>query len=110
MEKFKDIKDAASVSAFPGHSRITLTGNKELMMCMFNMKAGTRVELHQHLSAQIGYVLDGQMEFFDESGNVHAGGTGFSYAFDPNEKHGCVAITDCTFVECFSPSRGEYDN
>ena len=110
MEKFNNLEKVKSVSAFRGHYRRTLTGDKSVMMCMFNMEAGTRVELHSHPAAQIGYVLKGEMEFFDKDGNHKVGGPGFSYCFDPDEVHGCAAITDCEFMECFTPSRPEYDN
>lgn len=110
MEKFRNIEDVEAVSAFPGHFRRTLTGNSQVMMCLFNMKAGTRVELHNHPAAQIGYILEGEMEFFDGKGNTMKGGQGFSYVFDSDEMHGCAAVTDCEFIECFSPARPEYDN
>lgn len=110
MEKFKNLCDAKNVSAFPGHFRRTLTGDDSVMMCVFNMEAGTKVELHNHPSAQIGYIMNGTMNFFDENGNSHVGGPGFSYCFDPYEMHGCTAITDCEFLECFTPARPEYDN
>lgn len=110
MYKFRFVDDVKAVSAFEGHFRKTLTGNENVMMCMFNMKAGTKVALHNHPAVQIGYVLDGEIDFFDDKGNVNRGGAGFSYVFDSNENHGCVAVTDCSFLECFAPFRQEYDN
>lgn len=110
MEKFRKLEDVNRVSAFAGHFRRTLVGNADLMMCAFEMKKGTKVELHSHPAAQIGMVLEGRMEFFDKDGNKHTGGPGFSYVFDSEEIHGCLALEDSFFVECFSPSRAEYDN
>lgn len=54
MYKFRFVDDVKAVSAFEGHFRKTLTGNENVMMCMFNMKAGTKVELHNHPAVQIG--------------------------------------------------------
>lgn len=110
MKKFSNLEQVKPVSAFAGHERRTLTGNDDVMMCVFNMKAGTKVELHNHRAVQIGIILKGLMEFFDQDGNVHTGGPGFSYCFDAFEPHGCTALSDCEFIECFTPSRPEYDN
>ena len=110
MKKFRNIGDTETISAFPGHYRRTLTANNEIMFCVFNMDKGTRVELHNHAAAQIGYIIRGEMEFFDKDGNTVLGGPGFSYVFDPYEIHGCAAVTDCEFVEAFTPSRPAYDN
>lgn len=110
MKKFVDLKDVAAVSAFPGHFRRTVAANDDMMMCVFEMKAGTQVELHSHPAAQVGIILEGEIAFFSADGSGFTGGPGASYIFDSNELHGCAARTDCKFVECFAPARAEYDN
>ena len=110
MKKINNLSGVKPFSYQPGHYRRTLTADEQIMMCMYNMDKGTVVDLHSHEAAQIGYILNGEINFFDDKGNSVIGGPGFSYCFDPNEVHGCSAVTECEFLECFSPCRPEYDN
>ncbi len=39
-------------------TRRTLAYNEEMMLCHFTLQKGLKLELHQHVAVQIGYVLN----------------------------------------------------
>ena len=107
-KRFASLADIIPVEGIPNHFRSTLTYNDDVMLCHFSVKKGVTVELHNHEAAQIGYILSGKINFFNEKGVMFTGKSGDSYAFKSKELHGCTALEDCTFIECFTPARNEY--
>ncbi len=101
-------QNVSPVEKPPGIFRRTLTWNKELMLCHFEMKKGSKIPLHDHRASQNGYVVSGKVNFITEKGNFTAG-PGDAYIFGPNEKHGAEVLEDAIVVETFSPSRPEYE-
>jgi transaldolase len=108
QRNFCRVGDNPSVKIRPGVFRSTLVYNSENMLCHFHEEAGSRVELHNHLALQYGYVLSGKIKFFDSEGNERILGPGDGYLFNSNEPHGSVAIEDTDLIECFNPARTEY--
>jgi quercetin dioxygenase-like cupin family protein len=96
-----------SVEILHGIYRKTLTYNKNMMLCYFNLNKGSQIPLHSHKEHQIGYVLKGKLKFFTENGEFIAK-EGDSYVFDSNEKHGAVILEDTDVIDVFSPAREDY--
>ena len=96
-----------SVEILHGIYRQTLTYNKNMMLCYFNLIKGSRIPLHSHKEHQIGYVLKGKLKFITENGEFIAK-EGDSYVFDSNEKHGAVIFEDTDVIDVFSPAREDY--
>ena len=95
------------IEALDGITRKTLTYNKDVLMALFEMKAGSSIPLHNHIHSQIGYVVKGKVKFITENSSfiVKAGD---SYVFNGDEKHGAEIIRDSEVIEVFSPCRDEY--
>ncbi len=96
-----------SVEILHGIYRKTLTYNKNMMLCYFNLIKGSQIPLHSHKEHQIGYVLKGKLKFFTENGEFIAE-EGDSYVFESNEKHGAKILEDSEVIDVFSPSREDY--
>jgi quercetin dioxygenase-like cupin family protein len=89
--------------------RRTLAYNSDLMLCHFTLIPGLKLELHQHVAVQIGYVLKGKVKFIKADGTSFIAVAGTSYVFDANEIHGIDEVYEPTeFIECFTPMRPEY--
>jgi quercetin dioxygenase-like cupin family protein len=96
------------ISRAKGIDRITLTYDKDNMMCYFYLDKGSTLELHTHPESQIGIVIKGHIHFFKEDGEVLDLRAGDSYYFAANEAHGSRILEDTELIECFSPSRDDY--
>ncbi len=95
------------IEALPGIRRQTLAFNSSTTLCHFTMQKGTSIPLHNHKECQIGYVIQGKARFFTELESFEVT-SGFSYVFDPNEKHGAEFLEPTEIIEVFSPCRDEY--
>lgn len=103
--------DQPSVEVFPGVSRATMSYNEETMLCVMTFDAGATVPMHNHVAAQNGLVLDGEIEFRtvrngEELRFLLRSGDG--YLFPSNQPHGARALARTRVVECFTPMRPEY--
>ncbi|MHA1699144.1 MAG: cupin domain-containing protein [Promethearchaeota archaeon] len=97
------------VKMAPGIFRRTLVYNDDAMLCFFDMKASSVIELHSHPAAQLGYVISGKVEFWYESkDNKRVVVQGDSYIIPGGVMHGAMMLEDTQIIECFSPSRPEY--
>jgi quercetin dioxygenase-like cupin family protein len=96
-----------SIEILHGIYRKTLTYNKNVMLCYFNLIKGSQIPLHSHKEHQIGYVLNGKLKFITENGEFIAK-EGDSYVFDSNEKHGAIILEDTDVIDVFSPAREDY--
>jgi len=96
-----------SVEILHGIYRKTLSYNKNMMLCHFNLNKGSQIPLHSHKEHQIGYVLKGKLKFITENGEFMAK-EGDSYVFDSNEKHGAIILEDTDAIDVFSPAREDY--
>ena len=60
---------------------------------------------HAHDEEQMGYVITGSIEFFDETRTERLG-PGDTYHAPPGAIHGARALADgCTLIDVFSPPR-----
>lgn len=93
-----------------GILRRTLVYNKDAMLCVFDMKKGATIDLHSHPAAQLGYVISGKAEFWWESkDNKNVVVPGDTYMIPGTVVHGATMLEDTTIIECFTPSRPEYE-
>jgi quercetin dioxygenase-like cupin family protein len=110
--KIKQKEMVSPVEAVKGIFRRTMCYNKDAMICQFEMKKGSIIELHSHPAAQIGYVIKGKMEFWYESKErkTFTVMSGDSYLIPGTVLHGVKVIEDSDVIEVFSPARKEYEN
>lgn len=92
----------------PGIDRVTLTYDKETMMCYFYLEKGSKLPLHTHIQSQSGIVLKGRIDFLKADGEILELRAGDAYYFSSMEPHGSVILEDTELLECFSPSRDDY--
>lgn len=97
-----------AVEALPGVFRKTMTVTASMMLCEITLKAGSGVDLHQHMHEQIGYVVRGQIRMIiGEEERVLSPGD--SYSIPGGVPHGGWPVDgDCTVVDIFSPHREDY--
>lgn len=93
--------------ALEGVYRRTLIYNDNMMLCLFILKKGAEIPLHNHKETQIGYIISGKLKFFTED-NEFIAKEGDSYVFNPNEKHGASILEDTEVIDVFNPSRDDY--
>jgi quercetin dioxygenase-like cupin family protein len=111
--KVTRLPDRKHVEMRPGLVKTNLSYNGELMLCHFTMKRGAKIELHNHVAVQNGFVISGRLRYeiagpdrkVLESGFVEAGS---GYLWESMEYHSFEAVEDSEFIECFAPMRPEY--
>lgn len=101
-------REEPTIEFRPGVHRQTLAYDSDSMLCRFRMPAGARIDLHDHVAVQNGFVISGLLRFFLEDGSEFVVGPGDSYVFSSREKHGSEALQDVDFLEFFTPLRREY--
>jgi quercetin dioxygenase-like cupin family protein len=93
----------------PGIFRRTMVYNDDAMLCHFDMKKGSKIPLHDHPAAQLGYMISGKAEFYYETeDNKTIVTPGMSYMIPGGVPHGAKMLEDSLIIECFTPSRPEY--
>jgi len=90
-----------------GIFRSTLAYSKNAMLCHFKLLKNSKIPLHDHPNIQIGYVINGKIQFITENSEFTAS-IGDSYVFKANEKHGADVKEDSQIIEVFTPYREEY--
>ena len=95
------------IKALEGIYRRTLIYNDDMMLCLFILKKGAEVPLHNHKETQMGYIISGKLKFITED-NEFIAKEGDSYIFNPNEKHGAYILEDAEVIDVFNPSRDDY--
>ena len=108
IRKLSTKSESTTVENPPGIFRTAITYDKDTMLCHFTMTKGAEIPLHNHLAAQIGYVVSGKVKFKKESGEEFIASTGTSYVFSSNEKHGANVLETAEVIEVFAPMRPEY--
>lgn len=104
-----ELENVKAVEMRPGITRRTLVYNKEMMFCHFMVEQGVKLELHQHVAVQSGYVIKGKLKFIKADGTSFIAKAGTSYLFDSKEVHGIDEVYEPSeVIECFTPMRPEY--
>ena len=98
---------ALAKELLPGIKKTNLVLTPNLMMVMFEIKAGAEMPLHKHKHEQVGYILAGSFNF-TIGGITKELSSGDSYSVKSNILHGATAIKDGKLVDVFYPHREDY--
>ena len=95
------------VEMLPGVFRRTMTDGDKMMLCEVRMDAAAVVPMHTHPHEQTGYLASGRcrMQIADEVRELNAGDC---WMIPGGVPHEATALTECVFVDVFSPPRDEY--
>ncbi|MHA1848921.1 MAG: cupin domain-containing protein [Promethearchaeota archaeon] len=105
------MNDKKTIEMIPGIFRTTLVYNKDAMLCHFLLKKDAIIELHSHDAAQLGFVIRGKAEFWQgDKSNKTIVNPGDSYIIHGGIIHGARMIEETEIIECFAPSRPEYED
>jgi quercetin dioxygenase-like cupin family protein len=99
--------ESVPVQALPGIIRRTLVHGPNMMICEFNLQAGSNLPIHTHPHEQAGYVVSGRIRL-TLNGETHDLGAGDSYYAAPNVPHGAAVLENAVVVDTFSPPREDY--
>jgi quercetin dioxygenase-like cupin family protein len=108
MKRYVNQEDIQPIKMSKGVYRRTLIYNDVLMICHFRFERNAEVPLHNHEAHQIGYIMQGKIEFRTETREFVVK-TGDSYVFDSYEQHGAVCLEPAEVIEVFSPPRSAYE-
>ncbi|MDC7244506.1 MAG: cupin domain-containing protein [Sphaerochaetaceae bacterium] len=92
----------------PGIQRVTLTYDKDTMMCYFYLEKGSTLEMHTHVQSQNGIVMKGRINFIKGNGDILELKAGDAYYFASDDPHGSQVLEDTELLECFTPCREDY--
>ena len=101
--------ETKSIENPPGVIRTTIAYNDQLMLCHFSLKKGSEIPMHHHAAVQNGYLISGKIRMVWESGKDFVAGPGDGWCFNSDEPHRAEILEDSEAIECFNPSRSEYD-
>lgn len=71
------------------------------------LKAGSRVPMHQHVHEQITYIMEGELDMVI-GGEDCLLTNGMYHVIPSNTPHSAVAKKDCKVIDVFSPVREDY--
>ena len=87
-------------------SRQYLTGEKT-MLARIVLKKGAHVPMHHHFHEQISHVVEGELKFLLEEGEVVVR-KGEILAIPPNAPHEVIALEDSVALDIFNPPRQDW--
>ena len=90
-----------------GVQRQVLQCGDRLMLVRITIAAGSVVPAHAHPHEQMSYLVSGSAQFTlgDETSEVSDG----SSVYVPSDvPHGVTALSDCLFLDTFSPPREDF--
>jgi quercetin dioxygenase-like cupin family protein len=102
--------DVESTEAVDGVHLKLLAGGTEANVQQFTIEPGATVPEHSHPHEQVGYVLEGELEFTVDGETLRAE-TGDSYVVPGGEPHSATNTADVPVVglDVFSPPRDNPD-
>ncbi len=107
----KLIADAAHepvVTTQDGAQRRVLVYSDNLMLVEFSFAAGAAAWEHSHPHEQVGYVVEGEIDFLmtgEAPARLHKGG---SYYVPANVKHYVITYAPTVLVDAFTPARDDF--
>ena len=91
---------------FPGYrARMVHSGNTT--HSWLDIDAGAAAPEHQHPHEQVVNVLDGTLELTVD-GTVYVLPAGSTFIIPPNVPHAARALTACSALDVFTPTRDDY--
>ena len=103
MDLIKNIKPKELVPGITGY----YAHGDSMSFGYVELRAGSRVPMHQHLNEQITYIMEGQLDMVigEESYSLSSG----MYHVIPSLiPHSALAVTDCKVIDAFCPVREDY--
>lgn len=91
-----------------GVTRKILSYDKNLMAVEVHFKKGSIGEKHKHPHEQIGYVVSGSIEYYEEGQEKRILVKGDSYYVAPEKIHGVVALDETLLLDVFNPMREDF--
>jgi quercetin dioxygenase-like cupin family protein len=79
----------------------------QVTVAYFDIKAGSILPEHHHVHEQISSLIKGEFELTID-GKIHQLKPGKVAVIPSNIPHSGKAITDCTIIDVFSPTRDDY--
>jgi len=108
MKLITDATQEPAVITPDGAQRRVLSYGGALMLVEFTFVAGARAWEHSHPHEQVGYVVDGEIDFLMEGHapvRLHKGG---SYYVPPNVKHYIITHAPTVLLDAFTPVREDF--
>jgi len=102
----KNISDLPVKEVFPGFVGRFIHGENSTV-AIWEIKAGSRVPMHQHVHEQTTHVVSGELDM-TIGGQTYSFTPGTIHVIPSNVKHNAFAITDCKVIDYFSPVREDY--
>ena len=103
MPIIKDIKPKELAPGITGH----YAHGTNMTFGYVELKAGSKVPLHQHIHEQITYILEGKLDM-EIGGLACTLMAGTYYVIPSNTPHSAIAIVDTKVIDTFSPVREDY--
>lgn len=97
-----------AVTTPDGAQRRVLSYGGNLMLVQFTFEAGVASWEHSHPHEQVGYVVDGEIDFLMEGYAAVRLGPGGSYYVPANRKHYIVTHAPTVLLDAFTPVRNDF--
>lgn len=109
MAKFVKIEEMEWKQPAPNINAKIVTG-KKITAQLVHLEKGTTMDAHSHVEEQLGYVIEGKLEFIlGPARESHIAEAGTFFCFEPNEIHGVRDTLEKTVVlDIFGPVRKDY--
>jgi len=91
-----------------GVTRKVLAYDKNLMAVEVYFEQGAVGEKHKHPHEQIGYIVKGSIEYYEEGKEKTVLVKGDSYYVPPEKIHGVVALEETLVLDVFTPLREDF--
>lgn len=108
MQLISHIQDLEPSITPEGAERRVLAFGGRLMAVEFRFEAGITAPMHKHPHEQIGYVVDGELDFLMEGKEPVRLKQGDSYYVPPETMHGVVIYARTVLLDCFTPLREDF--
>lgn len=79
----------------------------QITMAFWEVEAGAKIPMHQHIHEQTSQVIEGQFELTVD-GEPRLLQPGMIAVIPSNISHGGVAIANCKLLDTFTPAREDY--
>lgn len=102
----QQLSDLPAKELAPGLTGFYAHGTN-MTLGLVEIKAGSKLPMHQHPHEQITYILEGQLDMTIDGKHCPLT-AGMFYVIPSNTPHGAVAPTDCKVIDVFNPVREDY--
>jgi len=100
-------RECSKLIVEPGEIRILRARGGKLTLAEFQFEPGSGATMHSHPHEQVGYVIEGELEFTvgEQTRRLTAGDSIYIPAGTP---HGCSALVRSRMVDAFTPQRDDF--